>query len=216
MRRLGRESSYTRTVASTRNLAIEELERRGLLLHADARLPSVSSIVAGEPVRGSWWGHPKSHEIFAVLEALGDSADATSVKLVNGKLTFVHRAIWPELCAVGSCDEDWQIRGLSSGARAVLSTVRERRSVRTDELRGGHQSYAKSAPGELEQRLLVHSRQVHTASGAHERILSIWHHWAGENSVSLDTGVAAAKERFEAIVNGLRTEFGGKAVLPWG
>ena len=76
--------------------------------------------------------------------------------------------------------------------------------------------YATSAVRELELRLQVHSVQVHTASGAHERVLSTWHHWAGENSVSLDTGVAAAKERFETIVEGLRTDFGGKALLPWG
>lgn len=33
----------------------QTLEHYSLLLEADAQLPSLASIVAGEPVRGSWW-----------------------------------------------------------------------------------------------------------------------------------------------------------------
>ena len=46
------------------------LEDAGILLVQDATLPSVTTLVAGGPVRGSWWAHEQSHSIFAVLEEL--------------------------------------------------------------------------------------------------------------------------------------------------
>jgi hypothetical protein len=49
---------------------IAELKRHCVLLQTDARLPNVCALVAGAPVRGSWWAHPKSHEIFRVNSAL--------------------------------------------------------------------------------------------------------------------------------------------------
>jgi hypothetical protein len=48
------------------------LERDGLLLVADSVLPSVVSLVAGERVRGSWWGYRLSGEIFRVVNAAAD------------------------------------------------------------------------------------------------------------------------------------------------
>jgi hypothetical protein len=49
------------------------LETFGLLLKIDASLPNVCSIVVGEPVRGSWWSHPRSRDIFEALQALASS-----------------------------------------------------------------------------------------------------------------------------------------------
>ena len=40
---------------------LAELKEYGLLLQIAARLPNVCALVAGEPVRGSWW-HPRSHD----------------------------------------------------------------------------------------------------------------------------------------------------------
>jgi hypothetical protein len=59
--------------------------------------PSVVEAVAGEPIRGSWWGHAKSSEIFHALGALDDSPDVLCFKLIDGKNTYVHRRLWPAL-----------------------------------------------------------------------------------------------------------------------
>ena len=59
-------------------------------------------LVAGEPVRGSWWGHPKGHDIFAACQHLLQHPDATTAKLVSGKVTYVHRELWPSLLAVAT------------------------------------------------------------------------------------------------------------------
>ncbi|MEE9164320.1 MAG: hypothetical protein V3U17_05970, partial [Thermoplasmata archaeon] len=50
--------------------AREWLREYGLLLVVDARLPSVTGLVTGELIKGSWWGHPQSHAIFAVVEQM--------------------------------------------------------------------------------------------------------------------------------------------------
>jgi hypothetical protein len=68
-----------------------------VLASAKGPVPRMAEAIAGEPIKGSWWAHPKSHEIFAVFEQIGDSPDVLVCRLVNGKVTFVHRRLWPAL-----------------------------------------------------------------------------------------------------------------------
>ena len=60
-------------------------------------MPSLAEAVAGEPIVGSWWAHPKGRAIFAALSELDDSDDVRSFKLIDGKITLVHRRVWPAL-----------------------------------------------------------------------------------------------------------------------
>lgn len=76
------------------------IEHGMLLESARGPLPNVAEIVAGEPIRGSWWGHPAGHAIFAALNTLADSPDVVRTRLVNGKVTLVHRRLWPALVRV--------------------------------------------------------------------------------------------------------------------
>ena len=75
---------------ATLRQVLEELERYGILLESDARLPSVAGLVAGEPVRGSWWGHPRGQNIYRIAGWLGEHPDVVVSKLVSGKVTYVH------------------------------------------------------------------------------------------------------------------------------
>jgi hypothetical protein len=154
-----------------------EIEEHGILLVNDPVLPSVTRLVAGEPVRGSWWGHPKGHEIFAVLEALEDDPDLLLVKLVSKKNTFVHRALWPELFAVAASGEEWQTRKLARAAAALRKDVEAAGTVRLSREQA-------NAGRELEERLLVHGSQIHTETGAHAKILTSWKRLAKERNVS--------------------------------
>ena len=77
------------------------LVEHGMLLEsARGPLPNVAALVAGEPIKGSWWAHPRSHEIYATLNALVDSPDVVRMRLVGGKVTLVHRRLWPALVRV--------------------------------------------------------------------------------------------------------------------
>lgn len=78
--------------------ALDFIRERGVVLvSASGPAPKLVDFIAGELVKGSWWGHRKGREIFAVLEAVTDSPDVLVCRLVEGKLTLVHRRAWPAL-----------------------------------------------------------------------------------------------------------------------
>jgi len=86
------------------NRWLKFVEQHGVVL-ASARgpVPCVAEAVAGQPIVGSWWAHPKGKAIFAALSELDDSDDVRCFKLVDGKVTFVHRRMWPALaCLAGN------------------------------------------------------------------------------------------------------------------
>ena len=77
---------------------LDFVERHGVvLMSARGPVPSLAEAIAGGPIRGSWWSHPKSHEIFRLLGVACDSPDVLVCRLVNGKVTLVHRRLWPAL-----------------------------------------------------------------------------------------------------------------------
>ena len=83
--------------------ALAFVEKHGVVLQA-ARgpVPSLAERVAGGPIRGSWWGHPKGQEIFRLAEAMTESDDVLVCRLVDGKVTYVHRRLWPALVRLSS------------------------------------------------------------------------------------------------------------------
>jgi hypothetical protein len=73
-----------------------------VLQAARGPVPSMAEAIAGGPIRGSWWAHPKGEEIFLAAEAVGDSSDVLVCKLIDGKVTYVHRRLWPALVKLAS------------------------------------------------------------------------------------------------------------------
>jgi hypothetical protein len=77
------------------------LVEHGMLLEsARGPIPNVAELVAGSPIAGSWWAHPDGHAIFAVINRLADSPDVVRLRLVNGRITLVHRRLWPAIARV--------------------------------------------------------------------------------------------------------------------
>lgn len=78
--------------------AVSFLKQQGMVLEsAHGRLPNLAEWIAQERIRGSWWTHPKAQEIFTVLRAVRRSPDVLVCRLVDNKITFVHRRLWPAL-----------------------------------------------------------------------------------------------------------------------
>ena len=82
----------------TAKQAIAFVRKHGVvLMSARGPVPNLAQAIAGEPIRGSWWAHPKSHSIFRLCGAVCDSTDILVCRLVDGKVTYVHRRLWPAL-----------------------------------------------------------------------------------------------------------------------
>jgi hypothetical protein len=185
------------------------LEERGALLRQDLTLPCVTTLIVGEPIHGSWWGHRENKLIYDTLGRL--EAETARVKLLNDKVTLVHRRLWPELVAIGQSRSDWQLRGLSTSARKILEQVD--RPLRADELdidATGKALHDRIA--ELERKLLVHGYDLHTERGFHVRVLEPWSAWQKEHEVKgILPSPSTATKTFERAIHGWT-----KARLPWG
>ncbi len=194
------------------------LGRLGMLLETDRAFPSITGIMVREPIRGSWWAHPMANEIYLLSQRLIHHPDTIFLKLLSGKTTFVHRRLWPELIAIGTAQEPWQLDAIPTSAKSMLQKVEERGSQRMDEIKGSRTAKEKGADARmLELRLLVFGDDVHTASGAHVKRIETWEHWAwrtGFNIQVLPTPEGAKRE-FARIVENLNAEFGADATLPW-
>lgn len=81
--------------------AISFIKAHGVVLaSAKGPVPRLVEAIVKEQIKGSWWAHPRSHQIFAILQVVTHSKDVLVCRLVNGKVTFVHRRLWPALVRV--------------------------------------------------------------------------------------------------------------------
>jgi hypothetical protein len=92
-----RSAQETRAVTIAQALAF--VAEHGIVCEAagHARVPSLVSAITGDPMSGNWWSHPRSREIFAITRAVRDSTQILVCRVVQGKISFVHRRVWPAL-----------------------------------------------------------------------------------------------------------------------
>lgn len=109
--------------------AIALVKTHGVVLEAGrGPVPSLAEAVAGEPIRGSWWAHPKAKVIFSCTRAVRESADVLVCRLVGGKVTYVHRRLWPALVRLADRFDAKRLEAIeevhtSSGKHEVRSTA---------------------------------------------------------------------------------------------
>ena len=76
------------------------VRKHGVVLEsAGGPVPSLAAAIAGSAICGSWWSHPRSHEIFELTQGVRSRDDILVCRLVNGKITLIHRRLWPALVA---------------------------------------------------------------------------------------------------------------------
>jgi len=68
-----------------------------VLVSAKGPAPRLTEAIVGEAIAGSWWAHEKSRHIYATLQAIIESKQVLVCRLVDGKVTLVHRRLWPAL-----------------------------------------------------------------------------------------------------------------------
>jgi hypothetical protein len=149
-------------------------------------LGQLAEAIAGEPIEGSWWSHPKGKLIFNVTSALEDAPGVLACKL-GGRVTFVDEALFPSLYRVVT-DETFRARA-PAAARAVL-----KRAAR------GPVRVTPAQKRALEKTCILHVSSEHTESGKHATIARTWESWA-----TADTKRLARKLTLEAASEILRT-----------
>jgi len=190
---------------------LRSLQENGILLLSDKALPSVVGIVAGPRVKGSWWGHEKGHEIFRELGKLESNPDALTTRLVSGKVTYLHRRLWPDFISIANAREGWQIRGLPSGARRLLAEVDGKGQVRMDTYPGKSEDAR-----EIERRLLVYTEDIHTDKGFHTKLLSAWSRCPKVRDLRLPPkNPGAGRRALENLVDSLNERYDANGKLPW-
>lgn len=186
---------------------LAEVDRLGVLLVHDQKLPSVTALVAGEVIGGSWWGHPMGKTIYNALGSVED--DVATVKLVGGKQTLVARRLWPELVAAGAARDEAAIGGLAPAAAALLATVDASADpVVVDKAQ-------RAAADALEARLLVHVTDVHTDRGHHMKAYERWAGWATARKVPASSAADSARAAITALVEAQLPPGARRPRLPW-
>jgi hypothetical protein len=137
------------------------------------------------------------------------------LKLLDGKVTFVHQTLWPHVYAVGTCGEPWQLGGLKAPSQNLLRHVRRNGLIRTDDPKSRATGGSRATALDLERRLIVLGAQIHTDGGRHAKTLESWSHWARRIKLASRVPIVRAKAELAERVRRLNAEFHGKARLPW-
>ncbi|MEI6398933.1 MAG: hypothetical protein WCO71_09200, partial [Pseudomonadota bacterium] len=164
------------------------------------------------------WGHRAGKDIYNTCEALADHRDVLRVKLINGKVTYVHRKYWRALLTIATAKGLWQMVDLPKDSKELLNIAERDGTVRADVLSKDLQKKIKSpriAVKILEGRLLALSSSVHTETGAHAKVLESWQHWMQRlrfqlRPMKLDEALAEIQHVVAAQGPGLK-----EAKLPW-
>jgi hypothetical protein len=112
----------------TPETAIAFIEKHGIVLErAKGKIPNLVDAIVGAPVRGSWWAHPEARRIYDILGAVHGSPDVLRCRLVDAKVTYAHRRVWPALVRlaeqIGSTRLDRQEQEhTASGAHRTVTT----------------------------------------------------------------------------------------------
>jgi hypothetical protein len=82
--------------------ALRFIKTNGVVLEsAHGRVPTFVDFVAGERVTG-WWSHPLGRSIFPLTRFIRDSPDVLICRVIDRKVTYVHRRVWPALVKLSS------------------------------------------------------------------------------------------------------------------
>ena len=169
--------------------------------------PNIVTAVAGGAVRGSWQKHAKGKLIYRIGQALQEDPDVLTLKLVQGKVTFVAERLFPVVYRVvmHAPRRRRSLDGLGAPARSALEQVEREKRVRCDLA-----TFDEKAKEALELRLLVMTKRELLDTGKHVTVLRSWKSWA---SAAVKEG--AAELTYEDAIAELRQRAGEENLGPW-
>jgi len=131
--------------------ALAFVNTNGIVLESARGLaPSLAATIAGEPIRGSWWKHRKASQIFCCSRAVRDSKEILVCRLLGGRVTYVHRRLWPAL-----------VKLQDQFDRKQLSAIRE---VHTPQ--GKHEIAEMAFPGWVPREVILEAAKLDRGKAA--------------------------------------------------
>jgi hypothetical protein len=159
----------------------------GVLFLSDPKRRNAIEILTGQFPHGSWWSHPQANAIYQILKSVEQHPDVLLAKLLAGKQTLVHRALWPALLTIATAREPWQTQGLSPVAARWLAAFDD-----SEAAGAAAPPASRTVSKEIEARLLAFAESVHTSTGRHETRLESWASWAARVGQPWPGGPAGA------------------------
>lgn len=191
-----------------RNLeaALEFVRTWGLVTEIPATgVPSLAQAVAGGSITGSVWRHAKGNLLYRLGRQLRASPEVLSLRLWEGKTTFVAPRLWPEVYRMVTEPmlRRPALAGLSPSTRALLERVEREHEVRLPR----HQWEKERET--LEARLLVQASDVQVDGEFWSR-LQAWRSWAPASVLRIAGDLSYAE-----AVAGLMSPSGTTPSGPW-
>ncbi|WP_163999987.1 RNA methyltransferase [Pyxidicoccus caerfyrddinensis] len=194
----------------TLNDAVELVHTHHVITEVPTHGPAslVEKVLGGRP-SGSWREHSKGRLAYRLGRMLRASPDVLAVRLVEGKVAFVDRTLWPSVyrVAMEPTRRRASLAGLSTEARELLTAVERDREVRLD--KEGPWTKARQT---LQERLLVHFSEAQEEDGHHVAVLRSWRTWAspGLRDEAMTLSYEDALARLREACGGAPTGLG-----PW-
>lgn len=169
-------------------------------------VPSLVEAVAGGPIKGSWWSHRDAKVIYALACALDESPDVLSTTIVAGRVTFVHRGLWPALHRIVNDGEwrTWAEAVLPMSAIDLLDRIEREKELRL----ASPSAQDKKDRDALKRAGLVLAGQEHTEKGRHESCLRSWRTWQPPPIVQAEARRMSSDEAQRRLIAAGATLFG--------
>ena len=90
-------------------------------------VPNLVEAIVGEPIAGSWWGHPLGRTIYSIINAVRDDPTVLVCRLVDRRITYVHERLWPALARLAMELDNFRIAAIQEkhafgGRHQVIET----------------------------------------------------------------------------------------------
>lgn len=196
--RNGCASLFSQLGEASMNDVREYLLEHGIIpLSPTDGLVSLVDLILGPGIKGNWWGQANSNAAYNAYAELADDPDIIVMKLVDHKVTLVHRNLWNCLFVVALDAKrlEWRKKSLSPKGLLILSNVDRLGTVGMDFVAAELGLPRKTIAHErkkLEQWGVVLSKEEHTKSGHHDIVLQSWKSAALERNVAPSPGLIAS------------------------
>lgn len=197
------------TESQALKIALHHLEKEGFLLLVDNRQPSLVTLLTGEKIKGSWFGHPLGNIIYNTANNIGRRRSLLAMKLIDGKYTYIHPKLRDAAYSLALYLDDWQEKKLTPKARKLFREVEKRGCIPVT-------AANKKEAALLEKLLLAIGEQEHTKSGKHVKVLLSWKRLAKKLGHKIKTiPVEEAMRAWEDRVWEFNKTNGSAFRLPW-